>query len=295
MDHPVHLTSAANATVKAVGHLRHQRYRQSRGLFVAEGQREVVRALDAGLRLHELFWCPQMVTGRPGLAPVISQAQVSLGQLETARCYTVAPSLMRKMAYRQVPEGILAVFEQPRWSLDELIGSGSQERVHGPDLWLVAVGTQKPGNLGSMVRSAAAAGANGVLVADGVVDVFNPNAIRASTGAVYRLPLVGAPSGEIFARLRRHGIGFVAAVPRAQTPYTRVDLTAPVALVIGPEDTGLSGVWLPSQSQATGLGLAGGRCVSIPMIGHVVDSLNASVAAAVLLFEAARQRREKSR
>ncbi|MCX5660446.1 MAG: hypothetical protein NTW19_12090 [Planctomycetota bacterium] len=153
------------------------------------------------------------------------------------------------------------------------------------ELWLVAVWTQKPGNLGAMARSAEAAGATGLLVADAVVDAFNPNALRSSTGAVLAFPILGGTTPEILAFLAGRGVRVYAASPEATTPYSRVDLVGPTALVIGPEDSGLDDRWRAAAT--SGL-------IAIPMRGKLVDSLNASACAAVLLFEAVRQRQEAS-
>ncbi len=299
MDRPIDLTSSDNPRVKGVLRLHKQRTRRRLGLLIAEGVRQIDRALGAGLTMREFYWCPSLI-GQPlaWFDQVTKQAGAKPGY------FTVTPSLITAMAYRQNPEGVLAVFEQPRWSLEALAVDSQMVRPWPDDLWLVAVGTQKPGNLGSMARSADAAGGNGVLVADGVVDAFNPNAIHASTGAVLGLPVVAASTEAIFTFIRSRGLRIVAAVPEAKTVYSEVDLTGPVALVVGAEDVGLGPVWLSVAADGPPDGLAGpvnvgssgsrrqgGGCqVSIPMRGRVTDSLNASAAAAVLLFEAVRQR-----
>jgi TrmH family RNA methyltransferase len=169
------------------------------------------------------------------------------------------------MAYRAEPEGILAVVEAPTRGLPPT-----------PTLVLVAVGVEKPGNLGAMARAADAAGADALLAADGAVDPWNPNAIRASTGAVFSLPIVASSLEE----LRTLPLTRVAAVVGVPTLYTDVDLRGPTALIVGAEDTGLDERWRAAADVA----------VSIPMLGATADSLNASAAASVLLFEAVRQR-----
>jgi RNA methyltransferase, TrmH family len=241
--------------------------------------------------------------------------------------------VLGKIAYRQNPEGVVAVFEQPRWDVAGLARSGAAEGPPSPgvgadgasgendpalrwrtrsgpalsggnkpalatgvapgsaagELWLVAVGTAKPGNLGAMARTADAAGAAGLLVADAVVDPFNPNAIRASTGAVFTLPIVAADSDRLVRWLRDRPTPLrpIAADPSAPTAHSDTDLTGPLAIIIGAEDTGLPGAWLD-------LARRHGAVVSIPMSGRSADSLNASVAAGVLLFEAVRQRSRQS-
>src|SRR5580700_10313818 len=178
MAEPLELSSSDNPRVKAVVRLREHKERRSTGQFVAEGVREVGRALEAGLVPTSVFYSPTLL----GLPETGELGPILPGLARTrAAVYRVTPALLGKMAYCENPEGLLAVFTQPRWTFERLSPRGGTQAI---DLWLVAVGTQKPGNLGAMARSASAAGATGLLVADGVVDAFNPNAIRASTGAV---------------------------------------------------------------------------------------------------------------
>ncbi|HEY8668322.1 MAG TPA: RNA methyltransferase [Tepidisphaeraceae bacterium] len=273
MRSPLRITSADNARLKSVLHLRRQRDRRGSGLFIAEGSREISRALEAGLKIQELFYSPQMAgLDAAGLAkrfPRLAQHPISL--------YELTPSLLQRIAYNENPEGLLALFEQPIRSFADV---PSASPAH-PDLWLVAAGINKPGNLGAMARTALAAGATGLLAADAVVDSFNPNAIRASTGAVFTLPIFSASTQETLDFLRARGIRVLAATPDADRSYTDADLTVPCALVIGAEDTGVSADWRDMADES----------INIPMQAQAVDSLNASSAAAILLFEALRQRR----
>jgi TrmH family RNA methyltransferase len=177
----------------------------------------------------------------------------------------VSERVLRKMAYRAEPEGVLAVVEIPE-----------RELPRDGTLYLVAVGIEKPGNLGAMARSADAAGADALLVADAEVDPWNPNAIRASTGAVFTLPVVPTSLEEV----KGLDAQLVAATVDAPTRHTDLNLVHPSTIAVGPEDTGLDDRW-----QA-----AADVTVSIPMRGTSVDSLNAANAAAILLFEAVRQR-----
>ena len=173
--------------------------------------------------------------------------------------------MLARMAYRAEPEGVLAIFETPTRTIPA-----------DATLLVVAVGIEKPGNLGAIARSADAAGADGILVADGEVDPWNPNAIRASTGSVFTLPIVEATRDEVAALSQQK----IAAVLGAGTRHSDVDLTRPTAFLIGAEDAGLDEDWRAVADQQ----------VEIPMHGAAADSLNASAAAAVLLFEAVRQR-----
>jgi RNA methyltransferase, TrmH family len=242
------ITSVDNPRVKDVLRLRRSRERRSSGLFVVEGLREVERARSAGLRFRATYWSPELLPAPAHLD----------GDEVSAR-------VLRHMTYRSEPEGVVAVVEAP-----------SHTMPADASLVLVAVGVEKPGNLGAMARSAEAAGADALLVAEGAFDPWNPNAIRASTGAVFSLPIVASSLDELrVLPLRR-----VAAVVGAQTRYTDADLRAATAVIVGAEAQGLDERWQAAADET----------VSIPLRGTTVDSLNASAAAALLLFEALRQR-----
>ncbi|HEX7009016.1 MAG TPA: TrmH family RNA methyltransferase [Phycisphaeraceae bacterium] len=269
------ITSTSNARVKQVVRLlREHRHRRATGLFIAEGWRQVSRAAQT-LPLRQLWSCPSLWSSRPDAAEI----QAFLQDLPSAvERFEVPDAIMRKMAYLREPEGLLAVVEQPRWSLEQLPAVSDQT------LYLVAAGIEKPGNLGAMARTAYAAGCQALLTAGAPVDAFNPNAIRASTCAVFCLPVIAAPEHEVLDDLTARGVRIVAATPQAAVPYTDAGLTGPLALAVGAEDRGLSQPWLEAADRT------GGQRVVIPMRPGVVDSLNASVAAAILLFESRRQR-----
>jgi len=239
------ITSVDNQRVKDVARLRKSRERRRAGLFIAEGPREVERARAAGLSVQATYFAPELIAWDEG--------------------EEVSARVLEKMAYRAEPEGVLAVVEIPQRTLPADAG-----------LVLVAVGIAKPGNLGAMARTADAAGADALVVADAEADAWNPNAIRASTGAVFTLPVVEATRDEV-AQLP---LQKVAAVVGATTRYTDADLVQPTALVVGAEDEGLDGSWRALSDVQ----------VAIPMHARSVDSLNAATSAAILLFEAARQR-----
>ena len=239
------ITSVDNQRVKDVTRLRNSRERRRSGRFVAEGPREVERARAAGLTIVATYFAPSLIDWDEG--------------------DEVSERVLAKMAYRAEPEGVLAVVEAP-----------SRELPRTGTLYLVAVGIEKPGNLGAMARTAEAAGADALLVAEAQADVWNPNAIRASTGAVFTLPVVEATLDDVRALDAR----LVAATVDAPLRYTEADLAQPTALAVGAEDTGLAESWRAAAELA----------VSIPTRGRAADSLNAAAAAAVLLFEAVRQR-----
>jgi TrmH family RNA methyltransferase len=240
------ITSVENPRVKEVLRLRKGRERRRAGLFLAEGRREVERALAAGLVVRSVYVAPELIPDWRG------------GDEVSAR-------VLAKMSYRAEPEGVLAVVEIPQRPLPER-----------STLLLVAVGIEKPGNIGAMARTADAAGADALLVVGPHIDPWNPNAVRASTGAVFTLPIVEATRDEITALPHAK----VAAVLGASRRHTDADYTGPVAFLVGAEDDGLDADWRAVADIE----------VEIPMRGAAADSLNASAAAAVLLFEAVRQR-----
>jgi TrmH family RNA methyltransferase len=247
------ITSIENPRVKEVLRLRRSAQRRRTGLFVAEGRREVERAAVSGLVVRAVYVTPELMGdwGDDG-AMHVSATEVSA-------------KVLAHMSYRAEPEGVLAVVEAPRRAVPD-----------DPTLLLVAVGIEKPGNLGAMARTAEAAGADALLVGDGRADPWNPNAIRASTGAVFTLPIVEITREE----LADLPVQKVAATLGAATAHAAANLTKPTAIMIGAEDAGLPEDWRALADVE----------VEIPMRGRTADSLNASAAAAILLFEAVRQR-----
>ena len=219
-----------------------------------EGPRLYSRALEAGLVPRVTF------VSDDGVATV-------------GETVTVNPAALDKASYRDRSEGLIAVFPQ--------VGTGLERiELETSPLILIAEDIEKPGNLGAMMRTAAAAGADGLIAVGSTVDPFNPNTVRSSTGALFDLDLAVSSWDETGPWLEEHGLDVVAASPDGDVPLWSADLTGPVALVIGAEHTGLSE---RAASMAT-------QIVAIPQSTVGVDSLNASVAAAVLLFEAVRQR-----
>ncbi len=272
------LRSKDNPRIRALLRLRRHRARREEGRFIADGVRQCARAVEAGLALHAAFLCRDRVPTDE--APIVDRLVYASSP---DRWFDLTPTLMAHVAYRQGPQSLLGVFDQPRWSAEATAASSA---TLGPALWLVAVGIAKPGNLGAMLRTADAAGARGVWVADAVVDPFHPNAIEASTGAVFALPVHTGTSVQVLDFMATGQVQVVAGMPAARTPHTQVDMTGPLAIVIGAEDRGLGPPWTAAvQGDPSAV-----KPVSIPTAGRVTDSLNASTSAAVLLFEAVRQR-----
>jgi len=263
---PVLISSLSNPRVKAVVKLRQRSHRDEQGLMLIEGYREIKRALENRHIPKTLFVCRDLFQGTNEPA-LIEQCRAA--GVEILEC---AEPVFRKMAYRDRPEGLLAVAPQIKRRLADLA-------LLSDPLIVVAEAIEKPGNLGTILRSADAAGAHAVIVCDRCTDINNPNVVRASIGTLFAVPVVEAGSQETLAWVRAHGIRTVAATPHATVLYTAVDLRGPTAIVLGTEQYGLSNAWLESSDIK----------VRIPMFGQA-DSLNVAAAATILLYEAVRQR-----
>jgi len=263
---PLSISSLDNPRVKRVVKLRQRSHRDELGLMLIEGYREVRRALDNRHLPQELFFCRDLFQGanEPALIDRCREAGVEL--------IDCSAPVFEKMAYRDRPEGLLAVAPQVRRSLDAL-------NVPDKALVVVAESIEKPGNLGTILRSADAAGVHGVIVCDRCTDINNPNVVRASIGTLFSLPVVETTSEQAAAWLAARKIRVVATTPHAEALYTDVDLTGGTAILLGTEQYGLSGAWLQRAEVQ----------VRIPMLGQS-DSLNVASAATILLFEAVRQR-----
>jgi TrmH family RNA methyltransferase len=255
-----HVESAANPRIVATARLKQRKRRDDAGVFLVEGTREVERAVDAGAAITEVFLCSEYAArGTEALARAIAETGVPIT--------TTSTRAFEKLSNRRSPDGIIAVARTWTPTLADL----------DRDLVLIAESIEKPGNVGAMLRTVDAAGA-GLVLADPAVDLFNPNVVRASQGALFSAPLAVADAAEACSWGLERGSVFVAT-PDATTILWDADLTGVAAVVIGSERAGVSTAWHGA-----------GTPVRIPMAGHA-DSLNASVSAAVVLFEAVRQRR----
>ena len=265
MEYPS-ITSAHNDAVKHLVSLRDRRHRDREQLTLLEGYRELTRAREYGMELVECFFSPEHFLG-VNEYPLLAEIAAS-----GVRVVRLAPQLLEKVSYRDRPEGLLATAKMRRHTLAEL-------PVVKNGLYLVAEAVEKPGNLGSMLRSADAAGATGLLICNRSTDIYNPNVIRASTGALFSVPLAEADNDEALAWLRANHIAVVATTPHTEMIHTAADLTKSVAILMGTEQTGLTDFWLDAADIK----------LRIPMLGKI-DSLNVAAATTILLYEAARQR-----
>ena len=302
------ITSAQNPKIRNLLLLQEKsKARREQGLFVVEGRRELQHCLDGGYDVRTLFVCPE-ITGTSALDsagfyfsgrcpknqipapsclrhPALADVPAMPGEVSPAMSgeASVSPSsdvlvielpeqLYRKVAYREGTEGIIAEVAYKSLTLEDL---------HLPENPLIVVleSVEKPGNLGAVLRSADAAGVDAVFIGDPLTDLYNPNLIRASIGAVFTVPVVAAPSACLIDWLKGRGIRILTAQLQDSSLYYDVDMRRGTAIVMGTESTGLTDQWRA----------AADAHIRIPMLGRL-DSLNVSVSAAILLFEAVRQR-----
>ncbi|MBR5255468.1 MAG: RNA methyltransferase [Bacteroidales bacterium] len=268
------ITSAQNPKFKNLLLLQEKsKARREQGLFVVEGRRELEHCLEAGFQVRTLFVCPEIVGDRwPVGAGHDDGFDSSVIPGLTRNLIEIPEALYRKAAYREGTEGIIAEVECRERRLEDLA------LTENP-LVVVLESVEKPGNLGAVLRSADAARADAVIVCDPLTDLYNPNLIRASLGGIFTVPTVAASSEETIAWLQAHGIRILTAQLQDSSWYYDVDMTVGTALVMGTESTGLTDLWRR----------AADAHIRIPMLGRL-DSLNVSVSAAILLFEAVRQR-----
>lgn len=264
--HPT-ITSAQNPKIKNILALEKARERQSQNLFVAEGIKELTLALAGDYKLTSVFFCPEIVD----LTEV--QTIVKNDQL----LIPVDRNVFNKIAYRESTGGVIALAEQKQHRLETL-------KLSSASLVLVLEGVEKPGNLGAVLRTADAAGIDAVILCDPRADFYNPNVIRSSVGCVFTNQLASASSEETIAWLREKNIAIYCTYLKASKPYHEVDYTKSCAIIMGTESQGLSDKWIKNSSAN----------IIIPMQGQI-DSMNVSTAAAVVIFEAARQRGFKRR
>lgn len=257
------LTSMQNPRVKQLVRLRDRRERDETDRFLIEGYRELLRAHEAGIPIETLYICPELFLG------VNEERLIESCDTTVIEC---DKNVFTKISYRDRPDGLLAVAPQMHRKLSDL-------QLSPNPLLVVAEAIEKPGNLGTILRSSDAVGADAAIVCDRCTDIHNPNVVRASVGTLFTVPVLEATSQETIEWLKSNGIKIVAATPSAKLSYTEADLKGPIAIAVGTEQLGLSPLWMKQADIQ----------VRIPMNG-VADSLNVAMATSLLLYEALRQR-----
>lgn len=255
------ISSAQNPRIKHLLLLQQKSSeRRKQGVFVVEGRRELQHCIEAGYTVEEIFLCTELAEGTSFAAPNI---------------YEVTPAVYEKIAYRGTTEGVIAVIRAHQRSLEDL-------QLSEHPLLIVLERVEKPGNLGAILRSADAARADAVIICDPLTDLYNPNLIRSSIGAVFTVPTVACSSEACIRYLRERDIQILTAQLQDSNLYYETDMRKATAIVMGTEATGLTDLWRQAATAH----------IRIPMLGRL-DSLNVSVSAAILLFEAIRQRKNK--
>ncbi len=263
------LTSPQNPRIKEVVKLRKRSHRDLTSPILIEGYREVLRAVENGWPVSTLFYSPDHFLGEN------ENSLLTLCRSKGIELIECTASVFEKIAYRDRPEGLLALGAPVSGNLAGI-------RLPASPFVVIAESIEKPGNLGSLLRSADAAGVDAVIVCDPRTDINNPNVVRSSVGTLFTLPVVQVDAAEALAWCRAHHLNVLAATPEATVEYTEVDMTPGVAIVVGTEKFGLTDLWM------NGANLK----VRIPMLGKI-DSLNVTCAATILLYEVVRQRRQR--
>lgn len=265
-----HISSLQNSFIKQIILLSEKsRERNKQGLFVVEGQREIGMAIKGGFEIETVLFCSE----------IISDAELAKIQKELkypSESIQVTQEVYEKIAYRSSTEGLVAVCKSKDLHLSTL------HFQHDNPLILVAEAPEKPGNIGALLRTADAAKVDAVLIANPKTDMYNPNIIRSSVGCVFTNQIALGTTSEIIAYLKEKKIAIYCAALQASAPYHTCDFTKPTAIVVGTEADGLSEEWLQNSTQN----------IIIPMQGEI-DSMNVSVAAGILIFEAKRQQKFK--
>ena len=259
--HPI-ITSNQNPKIKNVLALEKASERNQQNVFVVEGIKELSLALEGNYTINTVFFCPQIIS-LEALLKIVRDENLLI---------PVQQSVFEKLAYRDSTGGVVAILQQRRHTLESM-------KLRSNPLILVLESVEKPGNLGAVLRTADAANIDAVIICDPQTDFYNPNVIRSSVGCIFTTQIASSTSQETIAWLKKNNISIFASSLESSIPYNQTDFTVPSAIIMGTESTGLSDTWIKAAKST----------VIIPMRGKI-DSMNVSNAAAVLIFEACRQR-----
>ena len=259
------ISSKENPTYKKLQHLASSRGRKKTGEFLIEGVRELSRALEASVKV-DMVVLSQSAAEKIDVLPAIKAAT-------TKQNTCILPdALFQKISCRENPDGVMGVAKI--WACDF-----TRLKLKHDGLYLLAEHLEKPGNLGALMRSAEATAVDGFFIADPAADIFNPNVIRASQGAVFNLPIYWASSAYLLDLFQQSKLQLLATTPHTKSTYWECDMTQGSVVCIGSEAFGLSDLWMQTAKK-----------IVIPMYGRSADSLNAGVSGTLCLYEARRQR-----
>lgn len=256
------ITSSQNPFIKSLVVLQEKaKARKQSGTFLIEGMREIELALKGKYEVETVLFCPELL-----------DKSYDLTILKSYNPIEISKEVYQKLAYRDTTEGIIAVAKSKSLALSDLV-------LPENPLILVMEAIEKPGNIGAMLRTCDAANVDAVIIANPKTDLYNPNIVRSSVGCLFTNQIATGTSEEVIKFLNKKNITIFGATLQNSQFYHTQDYTTPTALVVGTEATGLTQVWRENTIQN----------IIIPMQGEI-DSMNVSVASAILLFEAKRQR-----
>jgi len=258
------ITSLQNPKIKNVIKLQKASERREQKLFLVEGLKEINLAVEGGFKLNSLFWNPDLGVKQSKIEKILNLKN---------SVFKISADIFDKIAYREGSDGVVGVFEQKMFHLDDLV-------LPENPLVIILETIEKPGNLGAIMRTAEAASVNAVLVCDQKIDIFNPNVIRSSIGCLFTKKVIVCSNDEALKWIIKNKITIYAALlSSGSKPFYNFDYTKPTAFIMGSEAEGLSDFWIKNSDEK----------IIIPMMGKS-DSLNVSVSAAILAYEAVRQR-----
>ncbi len=263
--HPL-ITSTQNPKIKNILSLEKSRERKNQNLFIVEGVKELSLAIEGDYKINGVFFCPEIISVED-VKSIIRHDNLLI---------PVQQKVFEKIAYRESTGGVIVIAEMKTHTLQDVV-------LRKNPLLLILEAVEKPGNLGALLRTADAAGVDAVVICDPQTDFYNPNVIRSSVGCIFTTQIASATSASAITWLKENNIQICATYLQASKPYFEIDFTQPTAIVMGTESTGLSDLWV-KETDST---------IIIPMQGKI-DSMNVSTAAAVIVFEATRQRRART-
>ncbi len=266
------ITSPQNPLIKRLLSLKNKRDRDQEGCFVIEGEKEIIYALQANIRIDTLFYCEELFKDNEKWTDLDCVYESLRLRKFSGNMREVDKKIFAKIAYRENSGGVVAIAKTPKAGVDSFV-------LNENSFILVLHGIEKPGNLGALLRTADGAGVDSVIVCDGCVDLYNPNVIRSSLGAIFTIPVVTGSSSNLLPWLKASQCRIVASTPVDALDYHSADYQGPIAIVLGSEKDGLPQEWLEAADEK----------IKIPMLGQM-DSLNVSTSGAVLIYEALRQR-----